>query len=257
MPQKQLVIDDLVILGRAVPEQIKNGRVTVCTAGYSEKLGFVRIFPTKTIMPLNRWNIVKVPVERDPRDSRLESWKIRGSKREWDRLSEKIQVIGRLHPRNRLNLVANLVDNCVKDINEAKRSLGIIKPNIEKCYFCPEENFDPTLQETLFGVPLPSIKKQYREFPKIQYRCSDCKTKKHHDQTVLEWGFYEWMRKNPEKHEQVWENAQIFSPEHDQFFFVGNMRDRRTAFLIISILRLRKGVVLKPLTPYRKSSHDS
>lgn len=252
MSNERLIIDDMVILGRAVPEQIKNGRVTVCTAGYSKKLGFVRIFPTKTIMPLKRWNIVKVPVERDLRDSRLESWKIQGSKREWDRLSEKIQVIGKLHPRYRLNLVANLVDNCVKDLNEVKRSLGMVKPNIEKCYFCPEENFDPTLQETLFGTPLASTKKQYREYPKIEYRCSHCKTKTHHDQTVLEWGFYEWMRKNPENHEQVWENALINSPKHDCFFLVGNMRDRRTAFLIISILRLQKGEVSKPLTPYRK-----
>jgi len=250
-PEK-LIIDDLVVLGRAVPEQIKNGRVTVCAAGYSETLGFIRIFPTKTIMPLNRWSIVKVPVERDPRDSRIESWKIQGSKSEWDRLSERVQVVGKLHPGDRLNLVANLVDGCVKDINEAKRSLGIVKANIKKCYFCPEEDFDPTLQATLFGSPLPSTKKQYHEFPRIQYKCSNCRAKKHHDQTVLEWGFYEWMRKHPENIEQVWENAQIFSPEHDCFFFVGNMRDRRTAFLIISILRLRKGVVSKPLVPFRK-----
>ena len=252
MSPKKLIIDDFVILGRAVPEQISNGRVTVCAAGYSKTLGFTRIFPTKTTMRLKRWNIVRVPVQRDSRDSRSESWKIQGSKSEWEKLDQKVQVVGRLKPKDRLNLIANLVDDCVKDINEAKRSLGMVKPRIEKCYFCPEENFDPTLQATLFGTPLPSTKKQYHEFPKIQYRCSGCKAKKHHDQTVLEWGFYEWMRKNPEKHEQVWENAQISSPKHDCVFFVGNMRDRRTAFLIISILRLQKGVVSKPLFPFRK-----
>lgn len=252
MSPKKLIIDDLVILGRAVPEQIKNGRVTVCAAGYSKTLGFTRIFPTKVRMPLKRWSIVKVPVERDPRDTRRESWKIQGSKSEWDRLNEKVQVVGMLKPIERLNLIANLTDDCVKDINEVKRSLGIVKPIIEKCYFCPEEKFDPTLQATLFGRPLPSTKKQYREFPKIQYKCSSCRAKGCHDQTVLEWGFYEWMRKHPEKHEQVWENAQIFSPKHECFFFVGNMRDRRTAFLIISIIRLQKGVVSKPLFPLRK-----
>lgn len=253
MPKsEQHMINDLVILGRAVPEQIKNGRITVCVAGYSPKLGFIRIFPTKTAMPLNRWNIVKVPVERDPRDTRMESWKIQGSKTEWNSLSEKIEVIGHFKPKDRLNLIANLTDECVKDINEIKRSLGIVKPVIEKCYFCPEERFDPTLQATLFGHPLPSTKKQYREYPKIQYRCSHCKTKKCHDQTVLEWGFYVWMRKNPEKHEQVWENAQIFSPRHERFFLVGNMRDWRTSFLIISIIRLQKRVVSKPLIPFRK-----
>ena len=130
--------------------------------------------------------LVKVPVERDPRDSRIESWKIEGSKSEWDRLGEKVQIVGKLHPKNRLNLIANLVDNYVKDINEAKRSLGIVKPIIEKCYFCPEKDFDSTLQATLFGFPLSSTKKQYYEFPKVQYTCSNCQAKKHHDQTVLE-----------------------------------------------------------------------
>jgi hypothetical protein len=247
LKRERLVLDDLVIFGRAVPEQMKNGRVTVCAAGYSRKLGFTRIFPTKTRMPLKRWNIVKVPVERDPRDSRSESWKIQGSKSEWNRLDEKVQAVGTLQTKQRLNLIANLVDGCVKDI----------KPTIEKCYFCPEEKFDPTMQATLFGVPLPSIKKQYRQFPKVQYRCSTCKTKRHHDQTVLEWGFYEWMRKHPEKPEQVWENAQMLSPKHECFFFVGNMRDRRTAFLIISVLRLRKGVVSKPLIPFRRWLGDN
>lgn len=184
-PEKR-IIDDLVILGRAVPEQIKNGRVTVCAAGYSKTFGFTRIFPTKVRMPLKRWSIVKVPVERDPRDTRSESWKIQGSKSEWDRLSEKVQVVGVLKPKERLNLIANLTDNCVKDFNEVKRSLGIVKPIIKKCYFCPAEKFDPTLQATLFGAFLPSIKKQYRQFPKIQYRCLGCRAKRHHDQTVLE-----------------------------------------------------------------------
>ena len=252
MPREKLVVDDLVILGRAVPEQLKNGRVTVCAAGYSRRLGFIRIFPTKTGMSLNRWNVVRVPVERDPRDSRSESWKIQGSKSEWDRLDERVEVVEKLKPRERLHLIANLTDDCVKDINEARRSLGIVKPNIEKCYFCSEEKFDPTLQATLFGTPLPSTKKQYREFPKIRYKCSCCKAKNCHDQTVLEWGFYEWMRKHPEKPEQVWENAQIHSPKHERFFFVGNMRDRRTAFLIISILRLQKGEVSKTLFPLPK-----
>jgi hypothetical protein len=246
------VVDDLVVLGRAVPEQIRNGRVTVCVAGHSERLGFVRIYPTKTTMALPLWSIVKVPLERDSRDTRNESWKIQGSRSEWDALEKKIEVTGELQLEQRLDFVTNLVDGCVEDINEARRSLGIVKPSVEKCYFCQEETFDPTFQSTLFGGVLPNIKKQYPMFPKIQYRCSKCRASNRHDQTVLEWGFYEWMRKNPDKPQQVWENAQLFSPNHECFFLVGNMRDRRTAFLVISILRLRKKSVSQALFPLRK-----
>jgi len=249
----QRVIDDLIILGRAVPETIRNGRTTICTAGYSPSLGFIRIYPTKHTSPLNRWNIVKVPVERDPRDTRMESWKIQGSKREWSRLNEKIEPVGKFNKKeDQLHLIANLTDCCVKDVNDEKRSLCIVKPAIKECYFCPEENYDPFIQKTLFGPPPPKSKKQYRKFPKIKYNCSECKMEHYHDQTVLEWGFYEWFRKNPDKIEQVWDNALLDSPDHEIFFFVGNMLRYRNAFLIISILRLPKGPVSVPLIPFKK-----
>lgn len=248
----KLVIDDLIVLGRAVPEPIKNGRVTVCLGGYSRTLGFTRVFPVKPSTPIHRWDIVKIPVERDSKDTRAESWKIQGSKGEWANLDKKVQVISNLKREDRLNLIANLADKCVKDINDEKRSLGIVKPTIEECYFCKEEDFDPALQQTLFGIPLAATKQQYRKFPKVKYRCPECRNVNPHDQTVLEWGFYEWMRKNPDNVEQVWENARFNSDKHQLYFFVGNMRDRRTAFLIISTLPLPKGTAAKPLVPLRK-----
>jgi len=249
---ESIAVDDLVILGRGCPERIKNGRVTVCTAGYSSQLGFIRVYPTKVGMPLHQWNIVKVPLERNPQDTRVESWKIQGAKSEWERLSEKIQVVGDLKRDKRLNLIANLADECVNTINEAKRSLGIIKPVIEKCYFSEQEDYDTSTQLTLLGIPLPKVKEQYPFVPRIRYRCTGCKCKTAHDQQVIEWGFYEWIRKNPDKADQVWENALIHSPKHEVFFFLGNLFRYRNVFLIISLLRLPKAPILKPLIQLKK-----
>jgi hypothetical protein len=207
----------------------------------------VRIYPTKMDMPLRQWSIVKVPVERNPQDTRRESWKIQGSKSEWDRLNEKIQVVGELKHEKRLTLITNLVDDCINTINEEKRSLGIVKPIIEKYYFSEQEDYDMSTQLTLLGMPLPKVKEQYSIVPRIRYRCSNCKSRNPHDQQVIEWGFYEWIRRNPEKPDQVWENARINSPKHEIFFFVGNLFRRRNIFLIISVLRLPKAPILKPL----------
>ena len=245
----KIVVDDLIVLGRACPERIKNGRVTVCTAGYSRKLGFLRIYPTRIEMPLRQWSIVKVPLERNPQDTRKESWKIQGSKSEWDRLCDKVQVVGELKQDERLNLIANLVDDCVNTINESGRSLGIVKPIIEKCYFSKQEDYDTSKQLTLLGFPLPQVKEQYPLIPRIRYRCVNCKAKTPHDQQVLEWGFYEWVRKNPDKADQVWENALIHSPKHEIFFLVGNLFRYRNVFIIISVLRLPKGPIQKQLIP--------
>jgi len=254
---EQRVIDDLIILGRAVPETIRNGRTTICTAGYSPSLGFVRIYPTKHTSPLTQWSIVKVPVERDPRDTRRESWKIQGSRSEWDRLDEKIEPIDTMRRENRLNLIANLAENCVRNVNDEKRSLGIVKPIIEECYFSETADYDPSIQTTLFGPPPPKSKKQYPQIPKIRFRCSNCQAEKPHDMTVLEWGFYEWFRKNPDNLEQVWENALLNSPKHEIFFLVGNILRYRNAFLIISVLRLSKGSVSKSIIPLKKILNSS
>lgn len=252
MSNESIIIDDFIVLGRGCPERIKDGRITVCTAGYSHKLGFIRIYPTKMDMPLRQWSIVKVPVERNPQDIRKESWKIQGAKSEWERLSEKIQIIGKFKPEKRLNLIANLVDDCINTINEEKRSLGIVKPIIEKCYLSEQEDYDMSTQLTLLGMPLPKVKKQYPIIPRIRYRCTNCKSINPHDQQVLEWGFYEWIRKNPDKADQVWENAHIYSPKHEIFLFVGNLFRRRNVFVIISVLRLPKASIFKPLTQLKK-----
>ena len=130
-----MIIDDLIILGRACPEPLKDGRVTVCLGGYSYKHGFVRIYPTRTNMPWKRWDIVRVDVEKDPRDTRDESWKIAGSKNDWDGLPDKVEVIGRFDKKYWRDFVANLADDCVQDINASRRSLGIVKPSVIDKYF--------------------------------------------------------------------------------------------------------------------------
>ena len=239
-----MVIDDFIVLGRGCPEEIKNGRRTICTAGYSPAHGFIRIYPTKWDSPLRRWNIVKVPVERafKPRyNGRKESWKIVGSKAEWYRLSEKIEVVGRYSRKKQPELIESLVDGCVNEIRDSGRSLGIIKPEILNCYFEEQEGFKKSVQQTLDGRLRVRVKDEYPVEPRVKYKCSDCKTKQgFHDQQVLEWGIYQWIRKNPDSKEQVWENLGFDDPEYQKFFLVGNLLQYPTAFIIVSILRFKK-----------------
>ena len=245
-------MDDFIVLGRATPERMENGRTTVCTAGYSPNYGFLRIYPTRMDTPLHWWDIIRVPLERNPQDARKESWKIEGAKGEWDKLNEKIEVLKKLPLSDRLTLIDNLVDGCINDINEAKRSLGIVKPMIEKCYFSKQDEYDTLTQMTLLGRPLPKVREQYPMMPRIKYRCSCCNAKGAHDQQVLEWGFYEWIRKNPDKKDQVWDNVRISSKAHKIYFFVGNVFRYQSSFMIISVLRLPKGSITKSLFPLKK-----
>lgn len=242
---EHMVIDDLIILGKAVPEEIRNGRRPNCVAGFSPAHGFIRLFPARWDMPLKRWNIVKVPVERAIRpryDSRKESWKIIGSRSEWDRLSDKVELVGKYSPKKRYHLIESLVDDCcVQDIYASRRSIGIIKPHIIKYYLKEQEDLETYVQKTLDDTFRVNIKDEYPIEPRIKYQCSKCKARRgFHDQQLLEWGAYEWFRKNPDNLEQVWENLGFDNPDYDKYFLVGNLLQYKNAFIIISVIRFKK-----------------
>jgi hypothetical protein len=245
------VIEDLVILGRGAPDQIKDGRVTVCVAGYSPTLGFVRIYPTKVTSPLKMWTIVSVPVERNPQDTRPESWKIQGSKDEWDRLDDKIKVLGELPRAQRQQLVRQLVTTCVSDLDKAHVSLGIVKPTTIEPELSERADVSKEVQLTLFGTPLPKTKAHYELQPRLHYRCSECKLEKGHDQQIIEMGVYEWFRKSPGKEAQVFENLHINDPEWENHLLVGNQANHRSSYLVIGVIRWKKQ--LKSDTPDNQS----
>ena len=74
--------------------------------------------------------------------------------------------------------------------------------------------------------------------PKIMYRCSGCRAKHPHDQQIIDWGFYEWIRKNPDKKDQVWENAKLVNSDSDIYFLIGNQMVHRSSFMVISVFSL-------------------
>ena len=73
----------IVVLGQAVPDEISDARFTVCTAIHSQKYGLLRIYPVPPNAKFKRWNVMELPLERNPSDTRSESWKVQGSKSEW------------------------------------------------------------------------------------------------------------------------------------------------------------------------------
>ena len=245
-------VDDLIILGRAVPVLLKDRRRTICTAGYSEQFGFLRVYPTYYTDNLRRWDIVSIKIGIDRRNSREESWK-RDS-------SSKFEVIDSIknNRKGKEELLESIYEDiCTKDLNENKRSLAIIKPEILKVEFAEAGTtadrgaVAQTLLDFMAQEPVKKraplrVKRDFQYIPYISYRCGTaCKTKSPHHQQVLEWGIYRWMEKNPDNVEQVWENLRITDEDYYKYFFIGNLRDRRTTWLIISILRGKKGRGLK------------
>jgi len=190
---------------------------------------------------MKRWHVVEIPLEKNPQDTRDESWKIQGSKTEWDKLKFKITDHDQLTKKQQINLLNELHGkfgaDCVQDLNERKVSLGFIKPQGLEPRLEKRKQQEKGVQTTLFSKDLFLTVHNYGVQPRMKYRCSGCKSKSPHDQQILEWGFYEWMRKNPSNVEQVWHNSHIGESGYDTSFLVGNMFLHRSSFMIISIFR--------------------
>jgi hypothetical protein len=236
------VMDDIVVLGNAAPDEISDNRFTVCTAGFSPTHGFLRIYPVPPRAPMSRWKVVKIPLVKNPRDTREESWKIQGSKDEWSNLHRRIQVQRELDRNEQIALLEDLHErfgvNCVKDLNDQRLSLGMIKPTIHGYRFEERVKYDPTVQTTLDSVQQFLTIHNYKEQPRIRYRCgTGCKSKEPHDQQLIEWGAYELMRK--EKKEKLWDSLRLNDPAYDISFLVGNQSLYRNSFMIISVFRFK------------------
>ncbi len=237
-------IDDLVVLGRAAPEPVDDGRHTVCLGGYSPSEGYVRLYPTqKRMTELKRWNVVSVPVESAaPDDTRDESYKIAGSKEDWDSLHNKIQKVGRLDKSEQIQLVDRLAVDCRNKLNEAHDSLGMVNPETIINYEL-EPRDDQTHQVTLDGTRQEG-KTEYKHKLYIEYQCTDCVAKTSHRQHCIEWGIYLYWKKNDD-YEGVFDALKLTRDDYKHYFFIGNLTHRPSAYIIISDIRFSEQDMLE------------
>lgn len=235
-------INDLVVLGRAYPEPIEDGRHTVCLGGYSPSAGYVRLYPTQRRMTqCRRWNIISAPIEKDEEgDYREESYKIEGSREDWEILHKKITKVGELDKPDQIDLVHELATDCPALLNEEKLSLGIVEPARIMRYWLKELE-DATTQLDL----ALNERRGKNSFPHklyIKYRCQGCQQETPHEQHVIEYGIYKYWEKN-DNPRGVIDALRLNDDDYKHYFFVGNLRHNPTSFVIISDLRFKKSAV--------------
>lgn len=243
------VLEDVVILGRAAPEELSDRRQSSCTGAWSKHRGFIRLYPIDpTVGLFSRWSMVNVEVKKNPQDTRYESWKLAAQDQ-----NECVEKIGE-YPRNkRATLLHELEDECVKDINEAGRSLGIVKldevPSLE---FEPWGEED-TVQSRLFEAIeewRPETREEFNDEIRVEFTCSGCKTQQgYHNKTLLEWGAYMGKSKNNLKDPGELEKFyNIGDKDYRHWIFVGNQANQRSSFIAINLIWLKKDVPIHDTT---------
>jgi len=253
------LLEDVVILGRAAPEEMGDGRQTCCTGGWSEHRGFIRLYPIDPTTGLfSRWDVVNVEAKRNPEDTRDESWKL--ARRDQ---AGCVDVVDQVPRERRATILSNLEDRCVADLNERGRSLGIIRPEpINRLDFEEwEEDDDGTVQTSLvqnIEEWRPDNREEFEHQIRINYACSDCqRAQGYEDQQVLEWGGYvATARHDIQEPTRLEEFYNIGSEDYHHWLFVGNMAKHRTSYITISIIPVKRDVPIydDPFTEYQKVS---
>jgi hypothetical protein len=235
-------LEDVVILGKAAPEEISGGRLTACTGAWSKHRGFIRLYPCEPTENLfQRWDIVEVDVKRNPHDNRPESWKLAHRNQ-----SSCIEKTGEYQREKRATLLTQLEDECVKPIRQKGRSLGIIQADsIDGLEFREwEDDNDGTTQTRLFEEMeewRPETREEFDKEIRIQFTCPDCHTQQgYHNKTLLEWGGYLASKKHEINSAVKLESFyRLNNDEYNHWIFIGNQNHQRTAFICISIIWMK------------------
>ncbi len=242
-----VLLKDLVVIGQGAPNQLRDGRQSVCVCAYSLELKqLVRIYPVP-IGWLRKWDMFDAEVENNPTDHRENTWKIKNSKADWKKLDKWISKKEKYPEDKHEELIKSIGFSVLSELIKNKKSFGIIKPIIKD--FKIEQKRESTVKQmTLFDEKdldehfAIINQKDYKFKPYIIYECDgDCKCKnKEHKQSITEWGCYEFMRKNPKKEISLKDNLRLFDKDYNKYLLVGNIHKAPQTYIIIDVLRFKK-----------------
>jgi len=253
-----VLLKNLVVLGQGAPNQLKDGRQSTCICSWSlDDKCFIRIYPVP-LGWLRKWDMFDVEVEKNHRDYRENTWKIKNSKEDWKRLNKWIKKADKDYPKkDRINLIESIPKTTIGELRESGKSLGLIKPIIVDFKLVQKKD-NTEKQMTLMGFSKSDgettldegyeiiNQKDYKYKPYLVYYCEiggkkeSKKNNKPYEQQITEWGCYEFMRKNSGKESNLKDNLRLFDEEWEKYLLVGNIHKSIKTYIIIDVLRYKK-----------------
>lgn len=239
-----ITVDDFVMLGKTVPEPTRSdGRIFVCSAGVSAQMRqLLRIYPLAKRNAPKRWTVNTVLLERNPQDSRVESWKLAGNRKPGahEQINDTFTTTGIEAPASRASILKNHFVGGVKEANSLRMSLALIQPSSAEVFFEHNPDSPDSPQLSLFDEhPRPTAgAKRFPYIPRLRFKDDDGE----HKLMLRDWGVYERMRKAagfetwPESKRRDDITTALHLDESCSLL-VGNFNQHRTSWLVISVLR--------------------
>jgi hypothetical protein len=248
-----MVLDDFVMLGKTVPEPNSDGRTFVCSAGYSATLrSLIRIYPLARFDAPPTWSECTVKLERNPSDSRAESYRLAGDRRpgSHDHINRTAFEVHGMVPKSHR---AELLHRCVfpsvvaaeqrqPGYGKDRSSLAILQPELMDLYFEHNPASPDSPHLALFDLPCakePTGARRFPYIPRLRFVDGDGKER---NPMLREWGVFELMRKNNNLTDMSDGERRKYMTgalhlDATCSLLVGNMLNRRNAWLVISVLR--------------------
>lgn len=232
-----ITVHDFVMLGKTVPEPNSDGRVFVCSAGISPTLrSLIRIYPLARRNTPPRWSSSTVKLERNPKDSRAESFKLEGDRRlaAHERINNSFHIGEMYPPAARAELLEKYTVGSIAEANDPTRhlSLAILHPDQIELTFEHNPDSPDSPELTLFDLePRPTEgAKRFAYIPRLRFRDADGP----HHLMLRDWGCFEFMRKHGDEKRFQLPDALHLSPASS--LLVGNINRHRNSWLVISVL---------------------
>lgn len=264
----------ILIATKTYPSISVKYKETVCTAGIlldddENPLQWIRIYPIRfreleIDKRYPRWSIISAEIEKNEKDYRPESFRL---------VDTSIEIIRKVSTENNWAEIKNFIlpfkFSSPKEIQEQKKSLGLIKPlSIEK-YFCkPTEREwsakQQAVQDQLELLDLLEPTNPMSNLEKIPYKFgykfTDCDGIQH-EYSISDWEIMQLYRKCRDKSnfpdlesrekdalEKVRQKLEdSFMYEKDLHFIIGNLKNHANSFMII-------GLVYPPIVKYEQMS---
>jgi len=228
-------IDDFIVLGKTVPEKSKKYGEKVCMAGLSTEMkSLLRLYPIDIYSKIPTRSTLVVEVERNNLDSRLESWTLK------DRSTWSIRSVGeKVGKAQLIEVLESQVAQSIDNLNENRKSLGVLKVDSFDIIMKTRKNIDNDLQLKLFddfqefaGFKTAS---DYFQIPYFRINGDD----KQRCLQIREWGVYELIRKGEESNQPISaidiKKALHIKDNSTVYLVVGNMNNVRNVWIIIKV----------------------
>jgi hypothetical protein len=235
------VLNDFIMLGRTEPVPSTKHGLSICAAGYSpthRKL--FRIYPLPFPNYVKAGTVCRIPLVRPKGDNRVESWRIKADGETAQDALAAITEHDHVELSKYFDVFKSMAMPSIHQANNAKPdklSLAFIEPKGIAWEFARRDNVDPAEQMTLWDRVDPGGELHKSDLlPYLTFEDEDGR----HRLQIKEWGCVQWLVKQRENANQLWDNLRLTDPNYKHLLLVGNQNNQRTSWLIIKTFYVRK-----------------